>query len=50
MPRRILRKILPSQATLRDRWFLQGDMLTEAEQHFVVAILIRGGVFSEKEE
>lgn len=23
MPRRILRKILPSQATLRDRWFLR---------------------------
>ncbi len=36
--------------SLRDRWFLKGDKLTEAEQHFVVAILIRGGVFSEKEE
>ena len=36
--------------SLRDRWFGDDDTLTEAEQHFVVAILIRGGVFSEKEE
>lgn len=36
--------------SLRDRWFGDGDTLTEAEQHFVIAILIRGGVFSEKEE
>lgn len=36
--------------TLRDRWFLKAEELTEAEQHFTIAVLVRGGVFSEKGE
>ena len=36
--------------SLRDRWFLRDETLTEKEQHFVIAILVRGGVFSEKGE
>jgi len=36
--------------TLRDRWFLKDEGLTEAEQHFTIAVLVRGGVFSEKGE
>lgn len=36
--------------SLRDRWFLRDETLTEEQQHFVMAILVRGGVFSEKGE
>lgn len=36
--------------SLRDRWFLHEEALTEEQQHYVMAILVRGGVFSEKGE
>lgn len=33
--------------TLFDGWMLKDKALTEAEQHYVMAVLIRGGVFGE---
>jgi len=33
--------------SLLDRWVRKGDTLHETEQHFVMATLIRGGVFGE---
>lgn len=36
--------------TLRDRWFIDDDPnLTDDDKHFVIAVLIRGGVFGEKD-
>ena len=37
--------------SLRDRWFLKDEHnLTDDEKHFVIAVLIRGGVFGESDK
>ncbi|MFW5403444.1 type I-F CRISPR-associated protein Csy3 [Pectobacterium brasiliense] len=36
--------------TLLDKWVLKGDAPELEQQHYVIAMLIRGGVFSEKGE
>lgn len=36
--------------TLLDNWVTKGDKPSERQQHFVMAVLIRGGVFGEKAE
>ena len=36
--------------TLLDNWVTKGDIPSERQQHFVMAVLIRGGVFGEKAE
>ena len=36
--------------SLRDRWLLQDETLPDEQQHYVIAVLVRGGVFSEKGE
>lgn len=36
--------------TLLDSWVTKGQMPDIAQQHFVMATLIRGGVFGEKSE
>ncbi len=33
--------------SLRDCWFLRDEKLTDEQQHFVIAVLVRGGVFGE---
>lgn len=36
--------------TLLDRWMLKDEQPSEAQQHFVMATLIRGGVFGESDK
>ena len=36
--------------TLLDNWVTKGDAPAQEQQHFVMAVLIRGGVFGEKAE
>jgi CRISPR-associated protein Csy3 len=36
--------------TLFDNWILKDSLLSEAQQHYVMGVLIRGGVFGEAEK
>lgn len=36
--------------TLSNRWFVKGDTISAEEKHFVMAVLIRGGVFGESDK
>jgi CRISPR-associated protein Csy3 len=44
-----MRKTMNDFNTLSRRWLVEGDDMTDSEKHFVIAVLIRGGIFGKKD-
>ncbi len=44
-----MRKSMNDFNTLSRRWLVESDDMTDSEKHFVIAVLIRGGIFGKKD-